>query len=124
MRRTAAVLTSVTVLVTLPLLIFLSGCDRDAEHGDGGAVTVPVAVGALSAADEQVDKAATSGGSRQSTGHVPHLVDATSGQYTHTNRLIDETSRTCSNTLTTRSTRTRGGRPRSKPHGNRTSRFS
>ena len=92
MRRTAAVLTSVTVLVTLPLLIFLSGCDRDAEHGDGGAVTVPVAVGALSAADEQVDKAATSGGSRQSTGHVPHLVDATSGQYTHTNRLIDETS--------------------------------
>ncbi len=92
MRRTAAVLTSVTVLVTLPLLIFLSGCDRDAGHGDGGAVTVPVAVGALSAADEQVDKAATSGGSRQSTGHVPHLVDATSGQYTHTNRLIDETS--------------------------------
>ncbi len=92
MNRTTAVLSRTAVFAALGVLIFLSGCDRDSEHGDGRAVATPVVVSPPPATQEQVDQAATSPGSRQSTGHVPHLVDATSGQYKHTNRLINETS--------------------------------
>ncbi len=92
MNRTAAVLTRVSVVVALGLLILPGGCGSDAGDGDGTAVATPVPVGSSPAAQAQVEPAATSPGIRQSTGHVPNLVDATSGQYQHTNRLIDETS--------------------------------
>ena len=81
-----------SVLIGASALISLSGCGGDQQEDDAQVAGGPVADGSLESAQKQAELTDGSLDLRLITGHVPHLVDATSGEHEYTNRLINQTS--------------------------------
>ena len=81
-----------SVLIGASALISVSGCGGDQQEDDAQVAGGPVADGSLESAQKQAELTDGSPDLRLITGHVPHLVDATSGEHEYTNRLINQTS--------------------------------
>ncbi len=81
-----------SVLIAASALVFLSGCGGDQQEGDARVAGGPVASGSPESAQKGAELTDSSSDLRLIAGHVPHLVDATSGEHEYTNRLIDQTS--------------------------------